>query len=57
MIEAIKHLRTREDLLAEPAGAATTAAWMRYGNSASAAEVALVVTGGNIAEEVLRQIS
>src|SRR5512146_142958 len=50
MLEAIRHLRTREDLLAEPAGAATTAAWMRYGTSASPAEVALVVTGGNIAE-------
>lgn len=57
MLKAIRHLRTNENLLAEPAGAATTAAWVRYGSSASAAEVALVVTGGNIAEEVLRQVS
>jgi threonine dehydratase len=57
MLKAIRHLRTNENLLAEPAGAATTGAWVRYGSSASAAEVALVVTGGNIAEEVLRQVS
>jgi threonine dehydratase len=56
MLEAIRQLRTREDVLAEPAGAATTAAWMRYGRSASG-EIALVVTGGNIAEEVLRKVS
>lgn len=57
MIEAIRHLRVQENLLAEPAGAATTAAWMRYGKSNGAGEVALVVTGGNIAEEVLQRIS
>lgn len=57
MIEAIRHLRANEALLAEPAGAATTAAWQRYGTSDGAAEVALVVTGGNIAEEVLRRVS
>lgn len=57
MLDTIKHLRTREDVLAEPAGAATTAAWMRYGSSVGAGEVALVVTGGNIADEVLRQVS
>ncbi len=57
MLEAIRHLRAHENVLAEPAGAATTAAWMRYGSSAGPAEVALVVTGGNIAEEVLRLVS
>jgi len=57
MLEAIRHLRVRENVLAEPAGAATTAAWVRYGNSVDAGDVVLVVSGGNIAEEVLRQVS
>lgn len=57
MIEAIRHLRAHDNVLAEPAGAAATAAWMRYGSSASAGEVALIVSGGNIAEEVLQLVS
>ncbi len=56
MLEAIRHLRRRENVLAEPAGAATTAAWMAHSGPRKG-EIALLVTGGNIAEEVLRQIS
>lgn len=57
ILEAIRHLRKCENVLAEPAGAATTAAWRQYGSSAITSEVALVVSGGNIADEILRQVS
>ena len=55
LIEAIRRLLRDSNILAEPAGAATTAAWLaspsRKGN------VALLVSGGNIAQEVLRKAS
>jgi threonine dehydratase len=56
ILEAIRYLRRHEKVLAEPAGAATTAAWIAHGPSTNAVEVALVVTGGNIAEDILRQV-
>ena len=49
MIEAIHHLHARENVLAEPAGAAATAAFLArpvHGR------VALLVSGGNISEDV-----
>lgn len=55
MLEAIRYLRDHENLIAEPAGAATTAAWLAHRGPAQG-DVVLLVTGGNIADEVLRRI-
>lgn len=55
MLDAVRHLLAREKVLAEPAGAATTAAWVNNRGSGQG-EVVLLVTGGNIAEEVLQQV-
>jgi len=52
MLAAIKHLLFEERVVAEPSGAATTAAWL---NSGDEAETVLMVTGANVAPEVLRQ--
>lgn len=57
LLRGIRHLREREGVLAEPAGAATTAAWIAHARSSRTGDAVLVVTGGNIAEEVLRQVS
>ncbi|MDT8067750.1 MAG: pyridoxal-phosphate dependent enzyme [Terriglobia bacterium] len=57
LLQGIRHLREREGVLAEPAGAATTAAWLAHAGQSRTVESVLVVTGGNIAEEVLRQVS
>jgi threonine dehydratase len=55
LLNAIRLLRDQEKLLAEPAGAATTAAWIAASRD-STGDVVLAVTGGNIAEEVLRRL-
>jgi threonine dehydratase len=52
---AIRHLLKNEGVLAEPAGAATTAAWLAQ--PANNGSVALVVSGGNIAENLMREVS
>jgi threonine dehydratase len=52
MIDAIRHLYVRENVLAEPAGAATTAAYLANPISG---RVALLVTGANITDEVRQQ--
>jgi threonine dehydratase len=52
MIDAIRHLYRYENVLAEPAGAATTAAWL---DRPVPGRVALLVTGGNISDDVRRQ--
>jgi len=52
MIDAIRHLYVRENVLAEPAGAAATAAYLAVPVSG---RVALLVTGANIADEVRQQ--
>ena len=49
MIDAIRHLYLRENLLAEPAGAAATAAYLANPMSG---RVALLVTGANVTDEV-----
>ena len=49
MIEAIQHLYDRENVLAEPSGAATTAAYL---GSEIPGRVVLLVTGANISDEV-----
>jgi threonine dehydratase len=54
MLNAIQHLWINERIIAEPAGAATTAAWLAHASSAERPEV-LLVTGANVSEVVLRQ--
>lgn len=55
LLGAIRHLLKNERVLAEPAGAATTAAWLAQ--PANNGSVALVVSGGNIAENLMREVS
>jgi threonine dehydratase len=52
MLAAIGHLWRHHEILAEPAGAAATAAYLKD-RSAAPGVVVLLVTGGNIAPEVL----
>ncbi|HKH99481.1 MAG TPA: pyridoxal-phosphate dependent enzyme [Candidatus Sulfotelmatobacter sp.] len=52
MMEAIRHLSRQENVLAEPAGAAATAAWL---DRPLPGRVVLLVTGGNISDAVRRQ--
>jgi threonine dehydratase len=54
MLGAIAHLRVKECIVSEPAGAATTAAWLADSASASSGQNVLIVTGSNIAEAVLQ---
>jgi threonine dehydratase len=55
MLRAIEHLLVKEHIVAEPAGAAATAAWVADSNSEACGPTVLLVTGSNIAESVLRQ--
>jgi threonine dehydratase len=52
MLEAIRHLYLREGVLAEPAGAAATAAYLAHPVSG---RVALLVSGGNITDDIREQ--
>jgi threonine dehydratase len=55
MVGAIKHLLAEEHLVAEPAGAATTAACIADSLAATQGPLVLLLTGANISEAVLRQ--
>jgi threonine dehydratase len=55
MFNAIEHLLVKEHVVVEPAGAATTAAWLAKSTTALRGPVVLLVTGSNIAEPILRQ--
>jgi threonine dehydratase len=55
MLGAIHHLLLDEHVVAEPAGAATTAALLKGGREWAGRNVALVVSGANIAPEILRR--
>ena len=55
MLRAISRLLLEEHVLAEPAGAAATAAFLATGTSLAGKSVVLLVTGANIAPEVLRR--
>jgi threonine dehydratase len=50
LLAAIRHLRDHEGIIAEPAGAAATAAYMS--DRDAPAVTVLLVTGGNIAPDV-----
>jgi threonine dehydratase len=54
MLRAIEHLLLKEHVLAEPAGAAATAAWLADSTTASSGRIVLLVTGSNVAEPILR---
>jgi threonine dehydratase len=53
MMDAICHLYHQEKVLAEPAGAAATAAWLDW--RAVSGSVVLLVSGGNISDAVRQQ--
>jgi len=55
MLAAIRHLHEREGILAEPSGAATTAALLKTGKAHAGKAIVLLVTGANISEEILRR--
>ncbi len=54
LLRAIETLLLEEHVLAEPAGAASTAALLQ-GKSVCGSHVALVVSGANISREVLKR--
>ena len=54
MLNAIAHLLTKEQIVAEPAAAATTAAWLADSASDARQTAVLLVTGANIADAVLQ---
>jgi len=53
LIRAIRRLALDEEIIAEPAGAAATAALLRAGEEVTG-DVALLVTGGNASRDVLQ---
>ena len=55
MLRAIAFLLINEHTLAEPAGAASTAAFLKSGKEFAGRNVALLVSGANIAPDVLRR--
>ncbi len=55
MLRAIAHLLLNEHTVAEPAGAATTAALLKSGREFAGKNVVLLVTGANIAPDILRR--
>jgi threonine dehydratase len=55
MLAAIRWLLVEEHVVAEPAGAAATAALLAESPGAHTEPVALLVTGANIPESVLRR--
>jgi threonine dehydratase len=54
LLSAVEHLYISERIVAEPAGAATTAAWLATSRHTPNAPVVLLVTGSNIAEPTKR---
>jgi threonine dehydratase len=54
MIYAIRRLALDEDVIAEPAGAAATAAFLQMSKGETPGRVALLVTGANASREVLQ---
>jgi threonine dehydratase len=55
MLAAIRYLSLGEHVLAEPAGAATTAALLKGGRADAGKNVVLIVSGANIPEDLLRR--
>jgi len=55
LLAAIRHLLFEEHVVAEPAGAAATAAWLASRGEEGTHNVVLLVTGANIAPDVLQR--
>lgn len=53
MLAAVRHLLMEEHAIAEPAGAATTAAFLKSAKAYAQKTVVLLVTGSNVTEEIL----
>ncbi len=53
MLGAMRHLLMQEHVIAEPAGAATTAAFLKTESSYTNKVAVLIVTGSNVTEELL----
>jgi threonine dehydratase len=53
MLDAIRHLLLEEHIVAEAAGAAPVAAWMKHGQPAG--NTVLIVSGANVSQAVLQQ--
>lgn len=56
MIRAIRRLALDEEVIAEPAGAAATAAHLQAKDEELSGDVALLVTGGNVSRDVLQAV-
>ncbi len=54
MIEAVRHLYRKEGILAEPSGAAATAAWLKQPSVAGSS--VLLVTGANISDAIRERV-
>ena len=55
MLRAISHLLFNEHTVAEPAGAAATAALLKSGSELAGKNVVLLVSGANVAPDILRR--
>jgi threonine dehydratase len=55
MLGAMRHLLNEEQVVAEPAGAATTAAFLKSAAAYANKTVVLLVTGANVSEEIRRR--
>jgi threonine dehydratase len=55
MLAAIRHLLLNERIIAEPSGAASVAAWMARQPRSSSGPTVLLISGANIAEDVLQR--
>jgi len=55
LVEAMAHLLAREQVIAEPAAAAATAALMK--DATATGDIVLLVTGGNVAPEVQERVA
>jgi threonine dehydratase len=53
MLKALRHLLIEEHVIAEPAGAATTAAFLKTEANYAKKTAVLLVTGSNVTEEIL----
>jgi threonine dehydratase len=53
MLRAVRHLLMEEHVIAEPAGAATTAAFLKNPTAYAKKTVVLLATGSNVTEEIL----